>query len=61
MCETTAEINGSFISTCSLCKSGLKPYVDPLNPYTGEVSVMQIFRNTRNGHTKFPCGMGDVK
>jgi hypothetical protein len=42
-------------------KANPKQYIDPLNPYTGEVSVMQIFRNMRNGHTKFPGGMGDVK
>ncbi len=31
-----------------------KKYIDPLNPYTGEVSVMTIMENLKNGHDTFP-------
>jgi hypothetical protein len=38
-----------------------KAIIDPINPYTGEVSVLQIAKNLENGHTKFPENMGDPK
>lgn len=38
-----------------------KAYIDPLNPYTGEVSVLAIMRNLENGHTGFPEGLGNTR
>jgi hypothetical protein len=35
--------------------------IDPINPYTGEVSVLKIAKNIANGHTKFPENMGNPK
>jgi hypothetical protein len=35
-------------------------YINPLNPYTGEVSVMALMENQKNGHTKYPENMGSV-
>ena len=33
---------------------------DPVNPYTGEVSVMTIMENIQAGHDTFPEGMGET-
>lgn len=35
-------------------------YINPLNPYTGEVSVITLMKNLLNGHDKFPAGMGET-
>lgn len=37
-----------------------QPYIDPINPYTGEVSVLAIMRNLQNGHNTFPPNMGQT-
>jgi hypothetical protein len=28
--------------------------IDPINPYTGQVSVIALMKNLENGHTAFP-------
>ena len=35
-------------------------WIDPMNPYSGEVSVLALMENEKHGNTKFPCGMGDT-
>ncbi len=32
--------------------------IDPINPYTGDVSALAILKNIDNGHATFPEGMG---
>lgn len=38
-----------------------KAYINPLNPYTGEVSGLAIMENIRNGYTGFPEGLGNTR
>ena len=38
-----------------------KAWIDPLNPYSGNVSILLIARNLANGHPAFPHGMGDLR
>jgi hypothetical protein len=38
-----------------------KPHINPINFYTGQVSVFAIAENLKNGHTRFPKGMGETK
>ena len=36
-----------------------KKFIDPCNPCTGEVSVMAIMENIKNGYDRFPENMGN--
>jgi hypothetical protein len=36
-------------------------YINPINPYTGQVSALAIMENIGNGFKTFPKAMGDVK
>jgi hypothetical protein len=35
-------------------KANIKPPIDPVNPYTGEVSILAIFENMQRGYNHFP-------
>jgi hypothetical protein len=38
-----------------------KKFIPPVNPYTGEVSVLAIMENIGNGFLKFPKNAGRCK
>ena len=49
-----------IIQSKKISKSDQPPYIKPLNPYTGEVSVLAIVKNIQNGHDAFPKNMGCI-
>lgn len=51
----------NFVKRMKRLETDPKAFIDPVNPYTGEVSVLTIFHNMKNGHTTFPGGMGKTK
>jgi hypothetical protein len=39
---------------CDYCGGTVQPdYVEPLNPYTGRISVSAVMQNIKNGYTTF--------